>query len=95
LLGPIQKGAIAQQARLNTTGKNDGILRGWVDDQLIFEKSNVRMRDVDTLKIETVWLNLYYGGTWTAKSLPRLHRRRGNQQNTHRPVGGQPVNDSY
>lgn len=25
--------------------------------------SDVRMRDMDTLKIETVWLNLYYGGT--------------------------------
>jgi hypothetical protein len=25
--------------------------------------SDVRMRDVDTLQIETVWLNLYYGGT--------------------------------
>jgi hypothetical protein len=25
--------------------------------------SDVRMRDMDTLQIETVWLNLYYGGT--------------------------------
>ncbi len=59
---------IEQQSRLNTPGTNDGSLRGWVDGQLVFEKSDVRMRDVDTLKIETVWLNLYYGGTWTAKS---------------------------
>ncbi|TWU57143.1 polysaccharide lyase [Rubripirellula reticaptiva] len=59
---------IEQQARLNTPGKNDGVLRAWVDDRLVFEKSDVRMRDVDNLKIETVWLNLYYGGTWTAKS---------------------------
>ena len=58
--------SIEQRARLNTPGKNDGILQGWVDGQLVFEKSDVRMRDVDTLKIETVWLNLYYGGTWTA-----------------------------
>ena len=57
---------IEQQARMNTPGKNDGILRGWVDGRLVFEKTDVRMRDVPELKIETVWLNLYYGGTWTA-----------------------------
>lgn len=59
---------IEQQARLNTPGTNDGLLRAWVDGKLVFEKSNVRMRDVDSLKIETVWLNLYYGGTWSAKA---------------------------
>lgn len=57
---------IEQHARLNTPEKNDGILRGWVDGELVYEKSDIRMRDVDTLKIETVWLNLYYGGGWTA-----------------------------
>jgi len=57
---------IEQQARLNTPGKNDGILRAWVDGRLVFEKTDVRMRDVDTLRIETVWLNVYYGGTWAA-----------------------------
>ncbi len=57
---------IEQLVKLNTPGENDGLMRGWVDGQLVFEKSDVRMRDVETLKIETVWLNLYYGGTWTA-----------------------------
>lgn len=64
---------LEQQARLNTPGKNDGILRGWVDGKLVFEKTDVRMRDVDTLKIETIWLNLYYGGTWTAPSDMHLY----------------------
>ena len=57
---------IEQQVRLNTPGRNDGLLRGWVDGKLVFEKSDVRMRDTAALKIETVWLNLYHGGTWTA-----------------------------
>jgi hypothetical protein len=48
---------------LSPPRKNDGILRSWGDDQLVWRSSDVRMRDVDTLKIETVWLNLYYGGT--------------------------------
>ncbi|HEY1173624.1 MAG TPA: hypothetical protein VGH19_19825 [Verrucomicrobiae bacterium] len=59
---------IEQYVKLNTVGKADGILRGWVDGKLAFEKTDIRMRAVDTLKVEMVWLNVYYGGTWTAKA---------------------------
>jgi hypothetical protein len=31
------------------------------------------MRDVDTLRIEAVWLNLYLGGSWVAKSDHHLY----------------------
>jgi len=64
---------IEQYAKMNTPGKNDGILRGWVDGQPAFEKTDVRMRDVDTLRIEAVWLNLYLGGSWVAKSDHHLY----------------------
>lgn len=64
---------IEQQARLNTPGRRDGILRAWVDGRLVFEKTDVRMRDVAALKIETVWLNLYHGGTWTATADHHLY----------------------
>jgi hypothetical protein len=57
---------IEQQVVLNTPGKNDGILRAWVDGKLRFEKKDIRMRDVPELKVENIWFNLYYGGTWTA-----------------------------
>ena len=53
---------------MNTPRKNDGILRGWVDGKLAFEKTDVRLRDVSSLKIENIWINLYHGGTWTAPS---------------------------
>jgi hypothetical protein len=55
--------------KLNTPGKdggkgaNDGILRSWIDGQVAFERTNIRFRDVDTLKIEQVWGNFYHGGT--------------------------------
>ena len=58
---------------MNTPGKNNGILRGWVDGQLAFEKTDIRMRDVEALKIEAVWLNVYLGGTWTAQSDHHLY----------------------
>ncbi len=64
---------IEQYAKMNTPGKNDGILRGWVDGQTAFEKTDVRMRDVDSLRIEAIWLNLYLGGSWVAKSDHHLY----------------------
>lgn len=59
---------IEQYVRMNTPGKNDGILRGWVDGMLAFEKTDIRMRDMPDLKIECVWINIYHGGTWSAES---------------------------
>jgi hypothetical protein len=64
---------IEQYAKMNTPGATDGILRGWVDGELAFEKTDVRMRDVPELKIETVWLNVYFGGTEPAKSEHHLY----------------------
>jgi len=64
---------IEQYVKMNTPGKNDCILRGWVDGQPAFEKTDVRMRDVDTLRIEAVWLNVYLGGEWVAKNDHHLY----------------------
>jgi hypothetical protein len=58
---------IEEYVKLNTPGEPDGILRGWVDGKLAFEKKDIRMRAVDTLKVESVWINFYLGGTWTAE----------------------------
>lgn len=58
---------IEQYVRLNTPGKNDGILRGWVDGRSAFEKTDIRFRDTNRLKVETVWVNVYYGGLWAAE----------------------------
>ena len=64
---------IEQHVRLNTPGENDGVLRAWVDGRLAFEKTDVRFRDVKRLKIETIWLNIYHGGRWTAESDHHLY----------------------
>ena len=57
---------IEQYAKMNTPGKNDGILRAWIDGELAFDKTDVRMRDTDRLKIEFIWFNLYHGGSKAA-----------------------------
>ncbi|WP_332671493.1 polysaccharide lyase [Aromatoleum sp.] len=60
--------AVEQQVRLNTPGEANGILRAWVDGRLVFEKLDMRFRDVPDLKIESLWMNVYHGGTARAKS---------------------------
>lgn len=64
---------VEQCVKLNTPGQPDGILRGWVDGRLAFEKTDVRFRAVDRLKIEAVWINVYLGGTWTAEQDHHLY----------------------
>ncbi|HXG11445.1 MAG TPA: hypothetical protein VNK04_16950 [Gemmataceae bacterium] len=65
---------VEQYIKLNTPGtnggrgKNDGILRAWIDGRPAFEKTDIRFRDVDTLKVERVWMNVYHGGTTPARS---------------------------
>lgn len=63
---------IEQYVRMNTPEKNDGILRGWVDGRLAFEKTDIRMRDLPHLKIESIWINIYHGGKWSAESNDHL-----------------------
>ncbi len=55
--------AVEQYLKLNTPGKKDGVLRAWIDGRLAFEKKDIRFRDVDKLKIEQIWMNVYHGGT--------------------------------
>ena len=54
---------VEQYVKLNTPKEKDGVLRAWVDGRLAFEKTDLRFRDVDPLKVEQVWLNVYHGGT--------------------------------
>lgn len=82
---------VQMYCKLNTPGmrgergRNDGILRGWLDGKLAFEKTDLRFRDVDTLKIEDVWVNVYHGG---ATPVPRadIHLYLDNMVISHAPV---------
>ena len=48
---------------MNSPGRNDGVLKAWIDGVLVFERSDLRFRDVPELKIESLWMNVWYGGT--------------------------------
>jgi len=55
--------SVEQYLKLNTPGQSNGVFRAWVDGQLAFERTDLHWRDVNRLKIESVWLNVFHGGT--------------------------------
>jgi hypothetical protein len=49
-------------------GRNNGILRAWLNGHQVFEKRDIRFRDVDTLKIRNAWFHFYHGGNQPASA---------------------------
>ncbi len=56
---------IEMQVSMNTPGQQNGIIRGWVDGVLSYEKKNMvfRLPGHDNLHNRLIWLNIYKGGT--------------------------------
>jgi hypothetical protein len=68
-LGLLERGrwyCLEQYFKVNRPGQKDGVMRAWVDGRLAFEKTDVHVRDLESLKIEQIWMNVYHGGTATA-----------------------------
>jgi hypothetical protein len=57
---------VEQELKLNTPGEKDGYLNVWVDGRPAMQQSGLRFRDIDELRIEKIWLNVYHGGTTPA-----------------------------
>jgi hypothetical protein len=55
--------------RLNTPGRSDGIVEGWLDGVRAYRRKGLRFRarDAEYLRIERAWLNLYHGGSARAE----------------------------
>lgn len=53
--------------QMNTPGEYDGILRGWANDQLQYERTNFRFRSTDHPNVgvtRTYAGYIYWGGSW-------------------------------
>ncbi|MBD3320019.1 MAG: T9SS type A sorting domain-containing protein [Chitinivibrionales bacterium] len=48
---------------MNDPDQHNGVLRGWVDGYLAFEKTDLSFRTINSLKVEQIWMNLYHGGS--------------------------------
>ncbi|QIB64703.1 DNRLRE domain-containing protein [Kineobactrum salinum] len=65
--GVLERGQwyqIEMQVEMNTPGKADGVIRGWIDGQLSYEKTNMVFRNEghDFLHNRLAWFNIYKGG---------------------------------
>lgn len=63
LIEPDRWYCIEQRLKLNTPGREDGILQVWVDGRLALTRDDLRLRDLPAIRIEEVWMNFYHGGT--------------------------------
>lgn len=53
---------IEQQVRLNQPGRNDGVLKVWIDGRPVYARRDLRLRTNDRLRIEMAWIDVYHGG---------------------------------
>lgn len=66
LIEPNRWYNIEQRVVLNTPGREDGVLQVWIDGRLALARADLKLRDVDSLRIEEVWMNVFHGGTGVA-----------------------------
>jgi hypothetical protein len=52
--------SFAEEIKLNTPGKNDGVLRIWVDGELELEAENLSFRQNKSLKFTGVWADTHF-----------------------------------
>src|SRR5262249_50082232 len=85
---------IEMHCKLNTPskegepGQKDGTLKAWIDGKPAFERTDLRFRDVARLKIESIWVNVYHGGTSLAPE--DLHLYLDNLVIASKPLGPVP-----
>lgn len=63
---PAEKGKwyhVKTFVQLNNPGKNDGIVRTWLDGKLVLDKRDFRFRIGNDLPIERFLFSLFYGGS--------------------------------
>ena len=53
---------------MNTPGANNGMLEGWVDDQLAFQRTDMKWRRATEgwMGVKSFWFDIYYGGANTS-----------------------------
>jgi hypothetical protein len=52
----------------NGVPARDGIVRGWLDGVLMFERTDVVLRKHPAIRIDEIWLDHYHGGTKPAEA---------------------------
>jgi hypothetical protein len=63
---------VEMYVRMNAPGKPNGVMRGWVDGKLSYEKIDMiwRLPGHDNLHVRTIWLNVHAGGEFVGLCKP-------------------------
>ena len=62
---------IEQEVILNDPDQKDGMIRLWVDGELVVEKDNLTFRTTEDLKIEGIFFSTFFGGGSTSWATPK------------------------
>lgn len=61
---------ITQRIVLNTPGKSNGLVEGFVNGKLCASKKGIRFRDISSLKIDRVFFSNFFGASGSPPSKP-------------------------
>ncbi|MGK7888382.1 MAG: polysaccharide lyase [Leptolyngbyaceae cyanobacterium] len=59
---PGQWHHLVQEVRLNQPGQANGIIRVWLDDQLVLDQTDVVFRTTEQLQIDGIFFSTFFGG---------------------------------
>ncbi len=62
LLTPGKWQCLEMHYSLNDPGKNNGVIQGWIDEQLALERHDINFRNTDSLKIDNIMFDTFFGG---------------------------------
>lgn len=53
---------IGEKVVMNTPGKNDGMIYGWIDGKLCFKKTHINFRNVNKYSVDSLFFSTFFGG---------------------------------
>ena len=62
---PLARGrwtSVVEEVRLNTVGQADGQIKVWADGRLVVDRQGLVFRTTDSLKIDGLYFDTFYGG---------------------------------
>lgn len=80
--------SIKQHLKVNSADENDGLIEGWIDNELVYQRDNLNLSNSwFHRKITRFWLDVYYGGGPVAESdqllfIDQVNYSLGNVDNT-------------
>ncbi len=59
---PGQWHDVKHEITMNTPGLNDGSIRGWLNGELVLERTDMRFRDIADFAIDGLYFSTFFGG---------------------------------